>query len=72
MHIVPYDDSWPTQFDRERAILLRVIGNWIAGPIEHVGSTAVPGLMAKPVIDIMVGVDGADRDSRSNSLLNSG
>jgi GrpB-like predicted nucleotidyltransferase (UPF0157 family) len=54
--IVPYDESWPLRFEQERAILDRVLGSWIVGGIEHVGSTAVPGLPAKPVIDIMVGV----------------
>ncbi len=57
VHIVPYDESWPVRFEQERAILDRVLGGWVVGGIEHVGSTAVPGLAAKPVIDIMVGVD---------------
>ena len=33
------------------------MGSWVAGGIHHVGSTAVPGLDAKPIIDILVGVD---------------
>jgi len=40
----------------ERRLLLVVLQPWLAGPIEHVGSTAVPGLKAKPIIDIMAGV----------------
>lgn len=51
-----YDSSWPTQFSAERQLLLAAIGPWLVGPIEHIGSTAVPGLRAKPVIDIMAGV----------------
>jgi GrpB-like predicted nucleotidyltransferase (UPF0157 family) len=58
--IVPYDESWPSRFQQERAVLDHVLGNWIVGGIEHVGSTAVPGLAAKPVIDIMVGVDSLE------------
>jgi GrpB-like predicted nucleotidyltransferase (UPF0157 family) len=54
--LVPYDTSWPEQFERERELLAEVIGDWLVGPIEHVGSTAIPGLAAKPVIDIMAGV----------------
>ena len=54
--LVPYDPTWPSQFEEERAELARVLSPWLAGPIEHIGSTAVPGLMAKPVIDIMAGV----------------
>ncbi len=42
-------------FDREKAQILSVIGNRVTA-IEHVGSTAVPGLGAKPIIDIMVGI----------------
>lgn len=53
--IVPYDPSWPAQFDAEAAGIRAVFGSH-ALQIEHVGSTAVPGLAAKPVIDIQVSV----------------
>lgn len=56
VRIVPYDASWPRRFEKERALLSEVLATWLVGPIEHVGSTAVPGLAAKPVIDIMAGV----------------
>ena len=54
--IVPYDPTWPTQFEAQREVLERALSAWLAGPIVHIGSTAVPGLAAKPVIDIMAGV----------------
>ena len=54
---MPYDPSWPGLFDGERRLLLVVLEPWLAGPIEHVGSTAVPGLAAKPVIDVYAGVE---------------
>jgi len=57
IQIVPYDVSWPARFEDERVVLARAIGPWIAGTIEHIGSTAVPDLPAKPVIDIMAGVE---------------
>ena len=44
----------------ERDLLTPVLAPWLAGPIEHVGSTAVPGLAAKPVIDIMAAVHGLE------------
>src|ERR1035437_8071942 len=69
VHIVPYDESWPTRFEQERAILDRVIGGRVAGTIEHVGSTAVPGLAAKPVIDIMVGVDSLEASRAAIPVL---
>lgn len=54
--VVDYDSAWPGLFAAEAALLDVVIGEWITGGIHHVGSTAVPGLAAKPVIDILVGV----------------
>lgn len=50
------DPDWPARFRAERAALEEAIGEWIEGGIHHVGSTAVPGLEAKPIIDILVGV----------------
>ena len=60
VEIVPYDAAWPGLFEEERRKLLDAIGPWLAGPVEHIGSTAVPGLAAKPVIDIMAGVASLD------------
>ena len=57
IHLVEYDEKWPERFEEERRALVGAIGRYVAGTIEHVGSTAVPGLAAKPVIDIMVGVE---------------
>jgi len=54
--VVPYDPRWPQLFELERRELERELAPWIVGGIEHVGSTSVVGLAAKPVIDIMVGV----------------
>jgi GrpB-like predicted nucleotidyltransferase (UPF0157 family) len=56
IHIVPYDPTWVAKFESEKAFLETLLAPWRRGPIEHVGSTAVAGLCAKPVIDVMVGV----------------
>ena len=56
VEIIPYDESWPAKFETERALLQKVLAPWLTGTIEHIGSTAVPGLPAKPVIDIMAPV----------------
>jgi len=56
IEIVDYDTSWPESFRVEQRALEAVLKPWLAGPIEHVGSTAIPGMPAKPVIDIMAGV----------------
>src|SRR5262249_18075362 len=54
--VVAYDATWRTRFDGERSQLEAAIGNWAVAGIHHVGSTAVPGLDAKPIVDILVGV----------------
>ena len=69
VRIVPYDPSWPGLFNQERATLAQVLAPWLAGPIEHVGSTAVPGLVAKPVIDIMVAVESLAASRPAISVL---
>ena len=56
VHLEDYDPIWPARFASERQRLAEVLEPWMAGPIEHVGSTAIPGLRAKPIIDIMVAV----------------
>lgn len=56
VRLVPPDPDWPARFERERIELEGAIGRWVEGGIHHVGSTAVPGLEAKPIIDILAGV----------------
>lgn len=58
--IEPYNVNWPVLFTVERALLENVLAPWLTGPIEHVGSTAVPGLAAKPIIDMMAAVGGLE------------
>ncbi|WP_434985429.1 GrpB family protein [Vreelandella zhaodongensis] len=58
--IFPYDAKWQRIFEEERDRLLHLFpGDFLA--VEHFGSTAVPGLAAKPVIDILAGVDSMSR-----------
>jgi GrpB-like predicted nucleotidyltransferase (UPF0157 family) len=54
--IESYDPSWPLKFEAEKGALAAALSPWLVGLIEHVGSTAVPELAAKPVIDIMAPV----------------
>lgn len=51
-----YDPEWPARFVEERSRLVAILGS-VAARVEHVGSTAVPGMAAKPIIDLLVGVD---------------
>jgi GrpB-like predicted nucleotidyltransferase (UPF0157 family) len=54
--VVPYDPEWPRLFDAERELLDTVLAPWLDGGIHHIGSTAVPGVAAKPIIDMVAGV----------------
>lgn len=56
IYLMPYDPAWPRLFDDERLQLEPILRPWLEGPIEHIGSTAVPGLAAKPIVDIMAPV----------------
>jgi GrpB-like predicted nucleotidyltransferase (UPF0157 family) len=57
--IVAYDPRWPHEFEAERARISQALGA-LALRIDHHGSTAVPGLAAKPIIDIQVSVARLD------------
>ena len=56
--VVEYDPSWPAAFERVRAAVWPAVSD-VAVSVEHVGSTAVPGLAAKPIIDVSVVVGAA-------------
>lgn len=60
--IAEYDPSWPDRFRSERARIGKALGD-NAIRIEHVGSTAVPGLAAKPIVDIQVSVADVEEES---------
>lgn len=62
LRLAPYDPEWPQRFAAEAARLRAVLGGVISA-IEHVGSTAVPGLAGKPVLDVAIAVESeADAD----------
>lgn len=51
--MVPYDPNWPVQFEEERRRIVEAVGHIVAG-VHHVGSTSIPGMPAKPILDIAV------------------
>lgn len=61
-----YDPAWPLRFEAERAVLMAALDPLVLG-IEHVGSTAVPGLPAKPIIDLLVAVTDLEQ-ARANGI----
>lgn len=60
VEVVAYDERWPRLFQEEAVALRSVLGSAVLR-IEHIGSTSVPGLVAKPTIDILL-VPGAPED----------
>ncbi|WP_194755979.1 GrpB family protein [Aliidiomarina indica] len=66
-----YNSKWPELFEQEKTFLLEKIGSCLVGSVEHVGSTAVPGMIAKPIIDIMFGVEGLESSKGAIEVLQS-
>jgi GrpB-like predicted nucleotidyltransferase (UPF0157 family) len=53
--VVDYDKNWSIQYEEEKLKILNVLGDTVEN-IQHIGSTSVPGLAAKPIIDIAIGL----------------
>ena len=70
--VVPYSNAWPQRFETERALLAQIFAGSSCF-IEHVGSTSVPDLAAKPIIDIMLGIsDLAEVNTRLAAMQEDG
>jgi GrpB-like predicted nucleotidyltransferase (UPF0157 family) len=66
--IVEYDPDWPCRFETEATCIRQILGTAAVG-IEHIGSTSVPGLAAKPVIDIAIAVRSQAEGEKSAPAL---
>ena len=64
IEIVPYSREWPVRYSAIEDRLLRSLPVDLCSRISHIGSTAVPGLSAKPIIDVQVEVTNVDRVRR--------
>src|SRR5438034_8305174 len=62
IELAEYDRTWPDLFDREKRRIREVLGDRVLR-LEHVGSTSVPGLAAKPIIDIVLEVTDSSDES---------
>lgn len=62
IYLVPYTPEWKRLFEEEKARLLTAVGDHVLD-IQHVGSTSIPGMAAKPIIDIAMAVDDFERAS---------
>jgi GrpB-like predicted nucleotidyltransferase (UPF0157 family) len=68
--IADYDPSWAIRFQDERKRISHALGK-LASRIEHIGSTAVHGLAAKPIVDILVSVDNVEAETTYRKALES-
>lgn len=68
VRIVDYDPRWPILYEEEKRYILERVGNKVVA-IEHIGSTAVPRLGGKPIIDVMAGVYRSSDADECVSLL---
>lgn len=58
--LTAHDPRWAALFTEQRDRLTTLLGPWLAAPVAHIGSTAVPGLRAKPVVDVLAPVASLD------------
>ena len=68
IEVVPYDPLWPERFREEAQELLEVFGSNVQA-IHHVGSTAIPGIKAKPIIDVLVVARDLEQVDRHNKEM---
>jgi GrpB-like predicted nucleotidyltransferase (UPF0157 family) len=68
IRLAEYDPRWPALFQEERKLLLGVLDSRVVA-IEHFGSTSVPGLAAKPILDILAGVSDLEAVSECEEAL---
>jgi GrpB-like predicted nucleotidyltransferase (UPF0157 family) len=69
VEVVPYSPAWPLQFQRVADAIRTGLRGLTSATVEHVGSTAVPGLAAKPIIDIDVVVDGGEMSEAVTAMV---
>jgi GrpB-like predicted nucleotidyltransferase (UPF0157 family) len=61
IELVPHDPAWARLFEEEKGRLLDLLPEGLIVRVEHYGSTAIPGIWAKPVVDMLVEVADLDR-----------
>ena len=69
VRLVAPDPAWSEQGARAATVLHDRLRPWLAGPVEHIGSTAVPGLLAKPILDLVGPVWELDRAEEVRDAL---
>jgi GrpB-like predicted nucleotidyltransferase (UPF0157 family) len=67
--LVDYDHGWPELAARECHQLHQLLTTWLTGTVQHVGSTAIPGMPAKPILDLQAPVDDLDSAAQIATVL---
>jgi GrpB-like predicted nucleotidyltransferase (UPF0157 family) len=67
--VEPYDPAWAERFAAERVRLEEALAPWLEAGVEHIGSTSVPGLAAKPIVDMMAGVRSLEESRAAFPML---
>lgn len=70
--LVPYNPEWPDKFSEIREQLLTILKDVPIISVEHVGSTSIPGMKAKPVLDIDIIIPASSLDAARRTLSNAG
>ena len=68
VRVTPHSEHWQDSYDAEHKALSEALGD-LAVDIQHVGSTAVPGLPAKPIIDIAIAIESPDSAAEVSEVL---
>ncbi len=64
VYLVDYDPAWPEKYEAKRREILELLGPYVALHVEHYGSTSIPGMPAKPIIDILVEIPSLEEGRR--------
>ncbi len=67
--VVDPDPRWPAEFQAERTLLAEALRPWLVDDVHHIGSTSVPDLPAKPIIDMIAGIGRFEDADRAEGAL---
>lgn len=70
--VQPHDPTWAVRAEAERGQLKQLLAPWLVDGIEHIGSTAIPGLAAKPIVDLQASVRDLDTTEVADRLKANG
>jgi GrpB-like predicted nucleotidyltransferase (UPF0157 family) len=67
--LTAYDPAWQERFAEQQTRLTAILKPWLAGEVEHIGSTSVPGLRSKPIVDLLAPVRSVETARSAISIL---